>query len=178
MRLPRGVVVVLATTAAVAALASVAVSPRPAAALPEGSPAAGVAGWRGAAGPRSEPRRPARHSGTTQGARSLRDGVYTEEQAKRGDKLFETACAECHPTREFPPPGYFDSWTGATVDTLYELVRTTMPEDNPASLSRGEYADLFAFLFSRNGWPDGETELPSNAESLSRIRIEPPRESE
>lgn len=109
-------------------------------------------------------------------SRSLRDGVYTTEQAERGEAAFRDACAECHPTHEFPPPGYFESWEGATLDVLYELVRTTMPEDNPASLSRAEYADVFALLFSRSGWPAGETELASDAESLARIRIESPPE--
>ena len=47
-----------------------------------------------------------------------------------------------------------------------------MPADKPGSLSRAANADIMSYIFQANGFPAGKTELPSDAVSLKRIRIE------
>ena len=44
------------------------------------------------------PGRPSEHDTQTKadGSRSVWDGVYTEEQAKRGNPLYQQECANCH----------------------------------------------------------------------------------
>ena len=47
-----------------------------------------------------------------------------------------------------------------------------MPTDDPASLSRQQYADLTAYIFSVSGFPAGERELPRDLPALNQISIE------
>jgi hypothetical protein len=51
-------------------------------------------------------------------------------------------------------------------------MRQTMPADNPGTLQPQETVDLLAVMFSRAGWPDGETELPVDLETLKQIQIQ------
>ena len=44
--------------------------------------------------------------------KSTLDGVYTEQQARRGAQLYENICAECHDLDEFMEP-LMQSWMGA-----------------------------------------------------------------
>ena len=105
-------------------------------------------------------------------AASVRDGIFTTAQAERGAAVFEEGCMRCHQPEQFTGPGFIGAWSGQTVDALFELIRTTMPEDNPSSLKKRDYAAILAFLFSLNGIPAGETDLPSVTRKLKQIRIE------
>ena len=46
-----------------------------------------------------------------------------------------------------------------------------MPEDEPGSLSPEDYAAVLAYIFSVYGLPSGETDLPTDRESLETITI-------
>ena len=104
--------------------------------------------------------------------RSVQSGVYTEEQAERGAKLFEETCVSCHKPGEFGDGAYMDGWSGQTAHDMIELIRTTMPQDNPGSLKRKDYVDVAAHLFRMNGLHAGDAEMDVN--SVKRIRIEGP----
>ena len=106
--------------------------------------------------------------------RSLRDGVYSARQVRRGAGIFEDACSQCHQPEQFTDSGFIDVWTGASVAELFTFVRSSMPEDSPGRLRPSEYADVLAFIFSINGLPTGETEMSSNAELLRQVLIEGP----
>ena len=103
---------------------------------------------------------------------SVRDGIFTTAQAERGAAVYEQSCSGCHQPEQFTGPGFIDAWSGQTADAPFEVIRTTMPEDNPSSLKRRDYAAVLAYLFSLNGLPTGETALPSIARKLKLIRIE------
>ena len=105
--------------------------------------------------------------------RSLRDGVYSARQVRRGAGIFEDVCSQCHLPEQFTD-SLIDAWTGASVAELFTFVRSSMPEDSPGRLRPSEYADVLAFIFSINELPTGETELTPDAELLERIRIEGP----
>lgn len=121
-------------------------------------------------------------AGATLGAAgaSVWDGVYTPEQAKRGEAAYLQACASCHGTGleggDMTPPlvgGAFTSnWNDLTAGDLFERIRTTMPLDNPGRLSRQQNADVIAFILENNGWPAGAAELPADSGALKQIRIE------
>lgn len=102
---------------------------------------------------------------------SVRDGVYAEAQAQRGKDLMQRVCAECHEEDEFTD-AFLDSWAGATVADLYDLLSSTMPDDDPGSLEPGDYADAIAYIFQLNGLPPGRQDLDTRTERLARILIE------
>jgi cytochrome c len=115
-----------------------------------------------------------------QSARSVWDGVYTGEQAKRGATLYAAGCASCHGSAlnggESAPPltgsEFFSNWNGLTVGDLFERIRVSMPADNPGKLSREQDADILAFMLSMNQFPEGKTELEHRTEVLKQIRFE------
>jgi cytochrome c len=115
-----------------------------------------------------------------QTSRSVWDGVYTYEQAKRGAALYATECASCHGGAlnggESAPPltggEFFSNWNGLTLGDLFERIRVSMPADNPGKLSREHDADILAFMLSVNQFPEGKTELEHRTEALRQIRIE------
>lgn len=116
-----------------------------------------------------------------QTARSVWDGVYTADQAKRGAELYQSNCASCHGTAlgggESAPPltggEFFSNWNGLTVGDLFERIRISMPADRPGKLSREQDADILAFMLSVSEFPPGKSELEHQAEALKQIRIEP-----
>lgn len=104
--------------------------------------------------------------------RSVQSGVYTEEQADRGEKLYEDECARCHKPEEYGSGGYLEGWSGQTAYDMLEHIRATMPQDNPGSLKRSEYVDVGAFIFRMNGLPTGDAEMDTT--SVKQIQLEGP----
>ena len=111
--------------------------------------------------------------------RSVWDGVYTEEQAKRGASLYGKECATCHRTDSggeeasaLAGPAFLANWDGLTVGDLCERIRVSMPPDNPRRVSRRQIVDILGHLLKINGFPAGETELAQQTEALKQIRIE------
>jgi mono/diheme cytochrome c family protein len=92
------------------------------------------------------------------------DGVYTEQQAAKGEELYQSICAACHEGAEpeaAPPKGseFIERWRDAPLNFLYSFIHTNMPGDKPGSLSEADYLVLTAYLLSANGYPKGSTEL-------------------
>ena len=114
-----------------------------------------------------------------QTTRTVWDGVYTEEQSKRGATLYTKECASCHGAQltggESAPAlngdGLMSNWSGQTAGDLFERLRQSMPQDDPGRLSRQQDADVLAFLFNANGFPAGKTELDRQPEALKLIKI-------
>jgi mono/diheme cytochrome c family protein len=98
---------------------------------------------------------------------------YTEAQAARGESTYRANCASCHTTSTHTGVAFITPWEGRTAFDLFELIRTTMPIDNPGRLSREQYADIVAYMFKLNGLPAGEKPLPADDEGLKQVRIEP-----
>ena len=106
--------------------------------------------------------------------RSVKDGVYSIEQAKRGSKVYRKSCLKCHHPKQFAGPAYMDSWAGARIYDLLEVMRRTMPTENPGSLKRDQYVAIAAFLLKMNSFPPGEKMMSSKSDDLKQIRIEGP----
>jgi S-disulfanyl-L-cysteine oxidoreductase SoxD len=115
-----------------------------------------------------------------QAMRSTRDGIYTEEQAKRGRAAYSAHCLECHgrdlagdvENRPLAGGVFMSNWDSVPVLTLFDRIRLTMPGDKPATLGRQDVADIIAFLLQMNQFPAGNSELSTKAEVLEQIRIE------
>ena len=111
---------------------------------------------------------------------SVWDGVYTKEQAQRGEPLYAERCAACHApdlTGGETAPAlasaeFKSNWSGLSVDDLFERIKVSMPQDNPGSLSRQQTADILAFVLSKGGFPAGTRELAREAEVLKQLRFE------
>jgi S-disulfanyl-L-cysteine oxidoreductase SoxD len=118
-----------------------------------------------------------------QAARTTNDAVFTAEQAKRGEVLYQFICATCHGPAltgiEAAPPlagtTFGASWTGAVVGDLFERIRVSMPQDKPGTLGRQQAADVVAYILSFNKAPAGRAELPGDAEVLKAITIVSPQ---
>ena len=112
-------------------------------------------------------------------AQSVWDGVYTAEQAQRGEPLYQQSCAECHGPDlaggEMSPGlvgGEFVwNWNGLSVGDLFERLRISMPQGVPSSVSRQEKADILAFLLEANEFPAGDTELANRTAMLAGINF-------
>jgi len=108
---------------------------------------------------------------------SIWDGVYTDAQADRGATGFTGHCASCHGanlggTGEAPAlagPQFLSDFDSLSLGDLFDRIRTTMPQDNPSSLTRDAYADILAFLLKSNGLPAGAKELDRRSEYLKAI---------
>jgi len=113
-------------------------------------------------------------------SRSVWDGVYTEDQAKRGEAIYRKECAACHGAMltggESAPPltggPFLANWNGLTMGDLFDRIRKTMPQTNPGRLTRQQDADILAFMLSVNKFPAGKTELYRQSEMLKEIRFE------
>ena len=112
--------------------------------------------------------------------RSVWDGAYTEEQAKRGEALYQKECKSCHGVAlaggESSPPltggAFLSNWNGLTLGDLFERIRKTMPLNAAGKLNRQQNADVLAFVLSANKFPSGKTELSRQTEFLREIRFE------
>jgi mono/diheme cytochrome c family protein len=111
---------------------------------------------------------------------SVRDGIYSVEQARRGESLYRQECASCHGEKlegraQSPPltgDEFVMDWSGMTVGDLFEKIQTSMPADKPGHLSREQNAVLLAYILSSNKFPSGNADLPADAERLRLIRFE------
>jgi mono/diheme cytochrome c family protein len=113
------------------------------------------------------------------------DGVYTAGQARRGEGVYAEPCGKCHGYRldgapddpdmfSTPPVAgqkFLRDWNGQTLAALYEYTRTTMPANNPGSLSDAELADVIAYMLSVSGAPAGERALDATSARFGRIAI-------
>lgn len=112
--------------------------------------------------------------------RSVWDGVYTAEQAKRGEARYAELCASCHGDTlgggESAPPltggDFLANWNTLTMADLFDRTRSTMPQNKPGSMSREVNAEIMAFVLSSNQFPAGKEPLPQASEVLREIRIE------
>ena len=118
---------------------------------------------------------PARAAGAQTAAAdtlSTLQGVYSESQARRGEATYQKHCSPCHTPSGHSGPEFTRPWHGRPLFELYDLIRSTMPQDNPGRLSRAQYAELVAFLLQLNGLPAGTERLPAEDDRLQRIRFE------
>lgn len=104
-------------------------------------------------------------------ARTVLDGVFTDEQADGGETVFNQRCSGCHAPFYFQERAFLGAWAGRPVRSLFRRLSTTMPEDNPGGLAPREYAAVVAYILRLNGYPAGETTLPSDEEELRQILL-------
>jgi mono/diheme cytochrome c family protein len=119
-----------------------------------------------------------------QAPKSVLDGVYTEAQSKRGDKVYADNCATCHgPKLEGTDTGgptlvgkdFVNGWKDMSAGALLSKISMDMPSNAPGTLMPAQYADVMAFILSVNKYPAGQTELPTDAGALKAVKMAEPK---
>jgi mono/diheme cytochrome c family protein len=120
---------------------------------------------------------------TAQGVtgRTVWDGVYSEAQAARGTAPYEAHCAFCHGSdlrgQGFAPglveDVFTSRWQDGNLGDLFTIVKATMPQDKPASLTDEEYAAIVAYLLQANRYPAGQQELRPDPAALKEVVFKP-----
>ena len=115
-----------------------------------------------------------------QTGKSTSAGVYTEEQARKGEKAYQANCATCHGAdlRSTDPevPGltgnsFKGNWLGKTVGEKFQVARDTMPPEAKRSLDDQTYLDIVTFILLFNNIPPGKELLRPDMEALRQIVI-------
>jgi mono/diheme cytochrome c family protein len=122
--------------------------------------------------------------GGTTAQLSVWDGVFTQEQADRGEGVHAAVCSRCHGRRldgagdaDMPvspaiaKSSFLRKWDGQSLEGLFEFIRATMPPINPGSLSDDQYIDAIAHMLAVSEMPAGEKELPADPKVLAGIVI-------
>ena len=103
---------------------------------------------------------------------SVMTGVYTKDQAARGAQVYATSCGQCHTMGQHSGTRFEAAWNNRKLFDLYDIVRNTMPVDNPGGLTDEEYLDVISYMLHLNGIPAGKTALDSDPATLKGLRIE------
>jgi uncharacterized protein len=119
----------------------------------------------------------------TAGGKTIWDGVFTDDQAGRGQKIYAVSCAACHKADLLGDSGtpalagadFFSRFNGSSVDDLVKTIRASMPQDAPDSLGTPAYVDLVGYLLKANGGSAGAAELSQDSAVLKQIRITNPK---
>jgi len=107
------------------------------------------------------------------------DGVYTPEQAARGDEVFQTRCATCH-NKDFTggmnAPAlkgdrFWQTWELSNLTSITSKIRDTMPRNNAGSLDDESYMAIVARILQVNGFPAGKKELKWITDDLTPVQI-------
>jgi len=99
---------------------------------------------------------------------SIWSGVFTAEQARRGNDAYQASCAACHGSDlhatdpeavDLTGPGIRAKWNGKTLQDRFETIRDTMPPGNANTVGDKTYMDILAFILQSNEFPAGNQEL-------------------
>ncbi|MGE3512580.1 MAG: c-type cytochrome [Vicinamibacterales bacterium] len=101
---------------------------------------------------------------------SVWDGVYTPDQAARGQQVYDTACSACHgrdlkgirDNRPLVGDRFWQDWGEDSLGTLLSVVQRTMPRNAPGSLPEQDYLDIVAYVLQQNGYPAGNRDLTTS----------------
>jgi mono/diheme cytochrome c family protein len=119
-------------------------------------------------------------SGSSDVSRTASAGVYSADQATRGQSEYVAECGRCHGEplsgTEFGPAlignTFVDDWDGTSVGDLFERIQTTMPQDSPGRLAPRLTADIVAYILKSNEFPPGQTTLEPDQAVLKTIKID------
>ena len=110
------------------------------------------------------------------------DGIYSADQAHRGEDLYKKQCTACHGEAldgagPYPPLSgdeFLSKYTGKPASNVYDMIQKLMPATAPGTLTRPQAADLLAYILSFNKFPAGKTDLPNDDASLAKLTLPKP----
>ena len=81
-------------------------------------------------------------TGQARQQRTVAGNVYSAEQAKRGQQLYQAGCASCHGDKlegglgpMLTGDGFLSAWNGRSLLDLTDKIQNTMPFEAPGTLS-------------------------------------------
>jgi len=119
---------------------------------------------------------------SAQGKTTL-DGVYSEAQAARGEKVYAGSCTSCHGDDlsgggQTPPLSgkeFNSDWNDLSMGDLYDRTHLSMPADKPGSLTPEQTVDVIAFLLKKGSFPAGQADLPTDIAALKQMKFVSPK---
>src|SRR5476651_631173 len=82
-------------------------------------------------------------------------GPFTDAQAEAGRAIYTGRCASCHDaggeTGKLSGATFLNLWKTRTTRDLYTRIKTTMPFNDPGSLSDTAAASVVAYVLKSNG---------------------------
>lgn len=103
---------------------------------------------------------------------TIKDGVYTAEQAAAGKELYERRCGACHNVDFYR--NTFTNRNNQPLQYLFEDIIVNMPADMPGSMMDNEYEVILAHIMSLLGYAAGDQELSYAAGTMADVVIVPP----
>lgn len=87
--------------------------------------------------------------------------LYTQAQAQAGAAIYAQNCAMCHGD---PVAGktLLKGGGNPTIGTIFSIMTTNMPLNQPGSLSHEQYEDVLAYALQNNFYPAGTHALSYN----------------
>jgi mono/diheme cytochrome c family protein len=108
--------------------------------------------------------------------KTVRDGVYTGEQAKRGQAIYMDRCSPCHGETlegDIAPAlagnDFIGDWDKQPLSDLASKIQNTMPANDPGRLTRPQTADIVAYILQVGKFPVGRAELAADEAVLKQI---------
>ena len=113
---------------------------------------------------------------------SVTSGVYTDEQAARGEAAYNNECSSCHGAGlegdGFAPAlagtEFLSNWNGTTLGDLFDRIRISMPPGSPRQCRRRQGRHRRAPVEVEQ-IPGRHTEIGKDLEPLKLIKIELPK---
>jgi len=107
---------------------------------------------------------------------TVRQGVYTQEQAARGAAIYRERCVTCHGDslggRIGPPltgDDFIVNWQSQPLSELAIKIQSTMPQGSPAKLTATQTADVVAYILQAGKFPAGRAELSADEGAQRQI---------
>ena len=107
---------------------------------------------------------------------TVRDGAYTQEQAKRGQTIYVEKCSSCHSENlagGLGPPlvgnDFIGDWEKESLSELVTKIQSTMPQNDPGKLTGQQSVDLVAYILQAGKFPSGQKELRPDEAALKQI---------
>ena len=107
---------------------------------------------------------------------TVKEGVYTENQAKRGQVIYAEQCSSCHGQNlagGLGPPlagnDFVGDWENKPVWELVSKIQKTMPQSDPGKLTRQQTADVVAYILEVGKFPAGAKELGPDEAALKQV---------
>src|SRR5262249_13577978 len=111
-----------------------------------------------------------------QTGQTLTDGIYTGQQAMRGQSLYQERCLACHGAnlagRTGPPltgDDFLSNWDTHPLLELANKIFKTMPKDDTDPLTPQDFADLWSYTLQWRRSPSGRAEFFFNKAALKGV---------
>jgi mono/diheme cytochrome c family protein len=119
-----------------------------------------------------------------QQSRTAKEGVYSNDQASRGQGIYKERCARCHGESlggDVGPPlagdDFIKAWDTQPLSDLVNKIQITMPADRPGQLTRQQAADIVGYMLQASRFAAGGTELGTDEAVLKQITVAAPQVS-